>query len=308
MVPFLALGSRPAAWGLGRLSRIAQRPNPAAEETAPACPVPGAEASWDDVAPVDLLGLEVGYRLIALVDKTRQGDLLSRIKGVRKKFAAEVGFLPPAVHIRDNLELHPSATASCSRAWWWVRARRFAGMYMAINPGHIKVPLAGTATVDPAFGLNATWVDARTREQAQAAGYTVVDAATVIATHLNHVMQSNAAALLGRVEVQDLLDHTRKVAPALVDDTRPEAHRDQHAPEGAAATCWTNRVHIRDLRGILELLAEHAGTTKDNELTPNVRIGLAPPSCRTCTANGARAGRDGGGARAGAGAGAGAGT
>ena len=151
----------------------------------------------------------------------------------------------------------------------------FAGMYLAINPGHIKVPLAGTATVDPAFGLNATWVDARTREQAQAAGYTVVDAATVIATHLNHVMQSNAAALLGRVEVQDLLDHTRKYAPALVDDTVPKLIALQLLQK-VLRNLLDESIHIRDLRGILELLAEHAGTTQDsNELTRELRIGLS---------------------------------
>ncbi len=273
-LPFLVLAGV-CGWGAWALSRIAQRPAPATEEAAPRVLQPGAEASWDDVAPVDLLGLEVGYRLIALVDKTQGADLLSRIKGVRKKFAGDVGFLPPAVHIRDNLELHPSGYRILLKGVVAGEGQAFAGMYLAINPGHIKVPLVGTATVDPAFGLNATWVDARTREQAQAAGYTVVDAATVIATHLNHVMQSNAAALLGRVEVQDLLDHTRKFSPALVEDTVPKLVPLQLLQK-VLRNLLDESIHIRDLRGILELLAEHAGTTQDaNELTRELRIGLS---------------------------------
>jgi len=272
-LPFLLLAGV-CGWGAWALSRMARRPAPPPEEAAPRVPVPGAEASWDDVAPVDLLGLEVGYRLITLVDKNSGADLLSRIKGVRKKFAGDVGFLPPAVHIRDNLELHPSGYRILLKGVVAGEGQAFAGMYLAINPGHIKVPLAGTATVDPAFGLNATWVDARTRETAQAAGYTVVDAATVIATHLNHVMQSNAAALLGRVEVQDLLDHTRKYAPALVDDTVPKLIPLQLLQK-VLRNLLDESVHIRDLRGILELLAEHAATTQDsNELTRELRIGL----------------------------------
>src|SRR4051812_14263634 len=179
-VPFLLLAAL-CGWSAWMLAKIAARPQ--APDTAPATPVPGAEASWDDVAPVDLLGLEVGYRLIALVDKAQGGDLLGRIKGVRKKFASEVGFLPPAVHIRDNLELPPSNYRILLRGVIAGEAQAFAGMYMAINPGHIKVPLPGTATTDPAFGLQAVWVEASVRERALAAGYTVVDASTVVATH-----------------------------------------------------------------------------------------------------------------------------
>ncbi len=210
-IPFLVLAAL-CGWSAWALS-MAGAPTPAhdaAAAAAAAVPAANAEASWDDVTPVDLLGLEVGYRLIALVDKERGGDLLGRIKGVRKKFAGEVGFLPPPVHIRDNLELHPSTYRILLRGVVVGEGQAFAGMYMAINPGHIKVPLVGTATTDPAFGLAATWIEARTRDQAQAAGYTVVDASTVLATHLNHVMQSHASDLLGRTEVAGAARSRRK--------------------------------------------------------------------------------------------------
>lgn len=272
-IPFLVLAAL-CGWGAWALAKAAAKPADASAHAAAAAP--NGEASWEDVTPVDLLGLEVGYRLIALVDKERGGDLLGRIKGVRKKFASEVGFLPPPVHIRDNLELHPSAYRILLKGVVVGEGQAFAGMYMAINPGHIKVPLSGTATTDPAFGLPATWVEARTREQAQAAGYTVVDAATVLATHLNHVMQSHASELLGRSELQDLLDHTRKYAPALVEDTVPK-----QVPLPVLQKVLRNlldeTVHVRDLRGILEVLAEHAGANKEaEELTREVRVALAP--------------------------------
>jgi flagellar biosynthesis protein FlhA len=272
-IPFLALAAV-CGWGAWMLAKIAARPK---VEEAPQVQAvnPNAEASWDDVALVEPLSLEVGYRLIALVDKNQGGDLLGRIKGVRKKFAGEVGFLPPPVHIRDNLELHPSAYRILLKGVIVGEGQAFAGMYMAINPGHIKVPLAGTATTDPAFGLAAVWVEARVREQAQAAGYTVVDSSTVIATHLNHVMQTHAAALLGRAEVQDLLNHAKKYAPQLVDETVPKI-----VPLPVLQKVLRNlldeSIHIRDLRGILELLGEYGGQLPDaSDLTRELRIGLA---------------------------------
>ncbi|HZY19139.1 MAG TPA: flagellar biosynthesis protein FlhA [Ramlibacter sp.] len=272
-LPFLILAGL-CGWAAWMLTKLASKPKDAAPAAVAAAP--NGEASWDDVAPVDLLGLEVGYRLITLVDKAQGGDLLGRIKGVRKKFAAEVGFLPPAVHIRDNLELHPSAYRILLRGVVVGEGQAFSGMFLAINPGHIKVPLAGTVTKDPAFGLEATWIEARLREQAQAAGYTVVDASTVLATHLNHVMQSQAAALLGRGEVQDLLEHARKYAPSLVEDTVPK-----QVPLPVLQKVLRNlleeTVHIRDLRGVLELIAEQGAAVQDAEaLTREVRIGLAP--------------------------------
>ena len=148
---------------------------PAANPGALPAPQQDSEATWDDLQPVDLLGLELGYRLIALVDKKRQGDLLTRIKGVRRKFAQEVGFLPPAVHVRDNLELKPSAYRITLRGVMVGEGEAFPGMYLAINPGGITTPLIGTPTTDPAFGLPAHWIDERQKEAAQMAGFTVVD-------------------------------------------------------------------------------------------------------------------------------------
>ncbi|WP_239024300.1 flagellar biosynthesis protein FlhA [Ramlibacter humi] len=271
-LPFLLLAGL-CGWGAWYLSKLAKEKP--AEAPAAAAAASNGEASWDDVAPVDVLGLEVGYRLIALVDKDKGGDLLGRIKGVRKKFAGEVGFLPPAVHIRDNLELHPSAYRILLRGVVVGEGQALAGMYMAINPGHIKVPLAGTLTKDPAFGLEATWVEARLREDAQALGYTVVDASTVLATHLNHVMQAHAAQLLGRNELQELLDHVRKYAPSLVDETVPKV-----VPLPVLQKVLRNlldeTVHLRDVRGVLELVAEAGGTPDAESLTREIRIGLAP--------------------------------
>ncbi len=185
----------------------------AAAQEALAAPQQETEATWDDLQPVDLLGLELGYRLIALVDKKRQGDLLTRIKGVRRKFAQEVGFLPPAVHVRDNLELKPSAYRITLRGVMVGEGEAFPGMYLAINPGGITTPLIGTPTTDPAFGLPAHWIDERQKEAAQMAGFTVVDSETVMATHLSHLMRMHAAKLLSRAEVQQLVDHVAKSAP-----------------------------------------------------------------------------------------------
>ena len=169
---------------------LAHRPAPVEAPPQAAAPAGDGEASWDDLQPVDQLGLELGYRLIALVDKTRQGDLLNRIKGVRRKFAQEVGFLPPAVHVRDNLELKPSAYRITLRGVIVGEGEAFPGMFLAINPGGITTPLIGAATTDPAFGLPAHWIDEKQREAAQMAGFTVVDSETVMATHLSHLMLS----------------------------------------------------------------------------------------------------------------------
>ncbi|MES2352128.1 MAG: flagellar biosynthesis protein FlhA, partial [Pseudomonadota bacterium] len=174
---------------------------------APAAAPEQEEASWQDIMPVDTLGLEVGYRLIPLVDKTQGGELLKRIKGIRKKFAQEVGFLAPPVHIRDNLELKPSAYRITLKGVEVGTGEAFNGQFLAINPGMASGNLPGLVTTDPAFGLPATWIDAGLRDEAQSMGYTVVDAGTVVATHLNHLITTHAAELLGRTEVQALLDH-----------------------------------------------------------------------------------------------------
>ena len=268
------------AWWLQRQARLAKAAPPAPPLDAQAAQAANAEASWDDLTPVDTLGLEVGYRLIALVDKARQGDLLSRIKGVRKKFAQEVGFLPPAVHIRDNLELKPSAYRVLLRGAVVGEGEAYPGMLLAINPGGATVKLPGTATVDPAFGLPATWIEERQRDMAQMNGFTVVDCATVIATHLSHLMQVNAARLLGRTETQQLVEHVTKLAPKLIEDVIPKMLTIA-ALQKVLQLLLEEGVHIRDMRSIVECLAEFAGAaahavTDPMELARRIRVHLAP--------------------------------
>lgn len=260
-----------AAW------MLAHRPEPKAEEAPAEAPRnPDAEATWDDMQPVDLLGLELGYRLIALVDKTRPGDLLSRIKGVRRKFAQEVGFLPPPVHVRDNLELKPSGYRVALRGVVVGEGEAFPGMFLAINPGGVSTPLIGTATTDPAFGLPAHWIDERQKDAAQMAGFTVVDSETVLATHLSHLMQVHAAKLLSRTETQQLVDHITRLAPKLIEDVVPKM-LPLATFQRVLQLLLEESVHIRDFRSIIETLAEHAGTTQDpTELARRVRIALSP--------------------------------
>ncbi len=260
-------------YGAWVIARRPPPPDPAA--IAPPPPTDG-EATWDDLQPVDLLGLELGYRLITLVDKNRQGDLLTRIKGVRRKFAQEVGFLPPAVHVRDNLELKPSAYRITLRGVVVGDGEAFPGMYLAINPGGITTPLIGTATTDPAFGLPAHWIDERQKEPAQMAGFTVVDSETVMATHLSHLMQIQAARLLSRTETQQLVEHVSKQAPKLIEEVVPKMVSIATFQK-VLQLLLEESVHIRDIRTILESLAEHAGSTTDPvELARRVRIALAP--------------------------------
>src|SRR5664279_5727171 len=271
----LAAGLGYGAYTLhGRQELAKNTPKP-----SPAPPEANAEASWDDLQPVDTLGLEVGYRLIALVDKARQGDLLARIKGVRRKFAQDVGFLPPPVHIRDNLELKPSAYRLTLRGAIVGEGEAYPGMWLAINPGGAgtsAAPLIGTTTTDPAFGLPATWIEERQREQAQMAGFTVVDCATVIATHLSHLMQLPAARLLGRVETQQLVEHVTKLAPKLMEDVVPKMVGIA-ALQKVLQLLLEEGVHIRDMRSIVECLAEYAATVTDPaELARRIRVHLAP--------------------------------
>ena len=273
-IVFLLIASG-LAWGAWSLHRRAQR---AKDAPAPPAPVPeaNAEASWDDLQPVDTLGLEVGYRLIALVDKARQGDLLARIKGVRRKFAQDVGFLPPPVHIRDNLELKPSAYRLSLRGAVVGEGEAYPGMLLAINPGGASTQLIGTTTTDPAFGLPAVWIEERQRESAQMAGFTVVDCSTVVATHLSHLMQVHASKLLGRVETQQLVEHVTKLAPKLIEDVVPKMVGIA-ALQKVLQLLLEEGVHIRDMRSIVECLAEHAATVTDPaELARRIRVHLAP--------------------------------
>ncbi len=261
------------AWWLARRTQRADElPAPSADLT----PQANAEASWDDLQPVDTLGLEVGYRLIALVDAARSGDLLGRIKGVRKKFAQDVGFLPPPVHIRDNLELKPSLYRVLLRGAVVGEGEAYPGMYLAINPGGANIKLPGTATTDPAFGLPATWIEERQRELAQMNGFTVVDCSTVVATHLSHLMQVNASRLLGRIETQQLVEHVTKLAPKLIEDVIPKMVGIATVQK-VLQLLLEEGVHIRDMRSIVECLAEFAGTVTDaGELAKRIRVHLAP--------------------------------
>ena len=255
---------------------LAHQPETLAEpETSPETS-PDGEATWDDLQPVDQLGLELGYRLIALVDKNKQGDLLTRIKGVRRKFAQEVGFLPPSVHVRDNLELKPSGYRITLRGVTTGEGDAFPGMFLAINPGGISTPLIGTATTDPAFGLPAHWIDERQKEPAQMAGFTVVDSETVMATHLSHLMQVHASKLLSRTETQQLVEYVNKQAPKLIEEVVPKLVSIA-VFQKVLQLLLDESVHIRDIRTIIESIAENAGTTTDPvELARRVRIALAP--------------------------------
>ncbi|MBP9147949.1 MAG: flagellar biosynthesis protein FlhA [Rhodoferax sp.] len=251
---------------------------PVPVENAPVIQTPASdsEASWDDLQPVDQLGLELGYRLITLVDKNRQGDLLTRIKGVRRKFAQEVGFLPPPVHVRDNLELKPSGYRISLRGVIVGEGEAFPGQFLAINPGGITTPLIGTPTTDPAFGLPAHWIDSTQKEAAQMAGFTVVDSETVMATHLSHLMQVQAARLLSRTETQQLVEHVSKQAPKLIEEVVPKMVSIA-VFQKVLQLLLEESVHIRDIRTIIESLAEHAGATSDPaELARRVRIALSP--------------------------------
>ena len=227
------------------------------QEALAAADEAAAEASWDDVSMVDPLELEVGYRLISLVDHAQNGELLHRIRSLRKKFAQDVGFLPPVVHIRDNLELKPNDYRILLFGVEVGRGVATPGQWLAIDPGGVAMSLPGTPTTDPAFGLPAVWIDVEMREQAQIAGYTVVDASTVIATHLNHLFHRHGADLLGRQEVQQLLDRVARDQPRLVEDFVPKTislslfHK---VLRGLLA----EEVPIRDMRSIVEVVSENA--------------------------------------------------
>jgi flagellar biosynthesis protein FlhA len=250
----------------------------AASEPAPA-PLPppqidNRELTWDDVQPVDLIGLEVGYRLVPLVDKAQGGDLLARIKGVRRKLTTELGFLVQPVHVRDNLDLSPNAYRILLAGVPVGEGTIYVERELAINPGKVYGKVQGIDTVDPAFGMEAVWIEPALREQAQSLGYTVVDASTVIATHLSHVLQTHAHELLGHEEVQQLLNKLAKSAPKLVEDLVPKL-----LPLGTVVRVLqgllAERVPIRNLRTIVETLADHAVRTQDpTQLQAHVRVAL----------------------------------
>jgi flagellar biosynthesis protein FlhA len=278
-VVFLSMAAASAfgAYTLGR-RRIAAKGTAlvpgAGAAAAPAVPAEHKELSWDDVEQVDLIGLEVGYRLIPLVDRNQGGELMGRIKGVRKKLSEELGFLVQAVHIRDNLELGPNSYRITILGAPVGESEVFPDREMAINPGQVSGTLQGSATKDPAFGLDAVWIDKVRREQAQAQGYTVVDASSVIATHLSHLLQSHAHELLGHEEVQQLLNRLAKSAPKLIEDLVPKL-LPMSAVVKVLQYLLLERVPIRNLRTICETLAELAPKSQDPVvLVAAVRVAL----------------------------------
>jgi len=209
-----------------------------------------------------------------LVDQSQKGELLGRIKSIRKKIAQDIGFLVPVVHIRDNLEIKPNSYIVSLKGVEIGRGEAFPNQWMAINPGQVSGTLAGTPTQDPAFGLPAVWIDGSLRQQAQILGYTVVDACTVMATHLNHLIQTHAADLLGRQEVQQLLDQISKTEPKLTEDLVPKV-LSLSTLHKVLQNLLEEEVSIRDMRTILDVMAEHAPTVKDaTELTSLVRLAL----------------------------------
>jgi flagellar biosynthesis protein FlhA len=241
---------------------------------AAAIPAEQRELSWDDVEPVDLIGLEVGYRLIPLVDRNQGGELMGRIKGVRKKLSEELGFLVQAVHIRDNLELGPNSYRITILGAPVGESEVFPDRELAINPGQVSGTLQGSATKDPAFGLEAVWIEKSRRDQAQAQGYTVVDASSVIATHLSHLLQSHAHELLGHEEVQQLLNRLGKSAPKLIEDLVPKL-LPMSVVVKVLQYLLLERVPIRNLRTICETLAELAPKNQDPvALVAAVRVAL----------------------------------
>ncbi len=250
---------------------LAAQPRPAPP------PAPEAlELSWDDVRPVDSLGLEVGYRLVPLVNRSPTGgDLLGRIRGVRRKLSQELGFLVPSVHIRDNLDLPPNSYRINLGGVPVGESLIYPERELAINPGRVFGQLKGIATHDPAFGMEAVWIEPEQRDHAQTLGYTVVDASTVIATHLSHIVQLHAHELLGHEEVQHLLAGLSKSAPKLVEDLVPRVL----APAVVVRVLQSllaERVPIRNLRTIIETLAEHASRTQDPlALQSAVRVALS---------------------------------
>jgi flagellar biosynthesis protein FlhA len=232
------------------------------------------ELGWDDVMPVDVVGLEVGYRLIPLVDKNQGGQLMVRIKGVRKKLSQELGFLIPSVHIRDNLDLSPTAYRISLMGVTVGESEIMPNMEMAINPGRVFGTLKGNACKDPAFGLDAVWIEPNQKEHAQTLGYTVVDPGTVVATHLSHLLQSHAHELFGYEEAHKILDNLAKSAPKLVEDLVPKT-----LPLGVVVKVLQNllqeHVPIRDMRSIVETLAEYGLRSQDPDiLTSAVRASL----------------------------------
>ena len=274
-LPFLALAGilGYAAW---RLHKRAQAEAQAPAETASsnAAPASTAELGWDELRPVEPLGLEVGYRLIALVDKNQNGDLLARLKGVRRKLTHDLGFLIPAVHVRDNLELSPGQYRVLLHGVPIATGDLHPDRELALDPGRVFGPIDGLPGKDPAFGLDATWILPSQRAHAESLGYTVVDAATVVATHLSHLVRERASELLGHDEVQQLLASVGKQTPKLVEDLTPKL-LPLSVVVRVLQSLLAERVPLRQMRQVVEALLDHAPHTQDPAvLTAAVRTAL----------------------------------
>ncbi len=254
--------------------RAAAKAAPPPPKPAPVAPE-SRDLTWEDVRPVDPVGLEVGYRLVPLVDAKGQGaDLLGRVRGVRRKLSQELGFLLPAVHIRDNLDLAPNVYRINLNGVPVGESTVYPDRELAINSGRVFGPVQGIAARDPAFGMEAVWIEPASRDHAQALGYTVVDPSTVVATHLSFLLQSHASEILGHDEVQHLLNALAKAAPKLVEDLVPKV-----LPLSALVRVLqgllAERIPIRSMRTIMETLAEHAPRSQDPvALLSQVRIAL----------------------------------
>ncbi|MCF5674053.1 flagellar biosynthesis protein FlhA, partial [Pseudomonas syringae] len=233
------------------------------------------ELGWDDVTPIDIIGLEVGYRLIPLVDRNQGGQLLARIKGVRKKLSQELGFLMPTVHIRDNLDLAPSAYRLTLMGVILAEAEIYPDRELAINPGQVFGTLNGITARDPAFGLEAVWIEISQRSQAQSLGYTVVDASTVVATHLNQILYKHSHELIGHEEVQQLMQLLAKSSPKLAEELVPGV-LSLSSLLNVLQALLAEHVPVRDIRSIAESIANNAGKSQDTAaLVAAVRVGLS---------------------------------
>ena len=271
-VAFLSLGAltAAAAWMLGK-SRKMKRDAQISSETAPAAP---RELSWSDVQQADSIGLEVGYALVALIDAQQGGSLVTRIRGIRKKLTYELGFLIPQVHIRDNLDLRPEAYQIMVNGVVIGRGEVKPTRELAIHSGVVHGELQGLRTKDPTFGLDAVWIDPAQRDYARSLGYTVVDASTTIATHLNKILQENCNLLLGHDETQQLIDKLAASAPKLVEELIPKKLSVSVLTQ-VLQNLLAESVSIRDLRGVLLAIAPVAEKVQDiDELTGVARIAL----------------------------------
>ncbi|CEK11276.1 flagellar biosynthesis protein FlhA [Legionella hackeliae] len=272
----LAAGLGGMAYLLIKQEKQKKKAEKIAESTANSANEPtGGELSWDDVNPVDVIGLEVGYRLIPLVDSAQGGVLLSRIKGVRKKISQELGFLIPTVHIRDNLDLKPNHYRISLAGVVMGESAILNDKWLAINPGQVFGELDGQPTKDPAFGLDAVWINENQKEHAHTVGYTVVDASTVVATHLSQILEENSYQLLGYEETQQLLDKLASNSPKLVKELVPDA-LSLGAVSKVLQGLLVEHIPLTDIRTIVESLAEASSKSKDTDyLISQVRVALS---------------------------------